>query len=95
MDGGHVAQAMLDAKQAGIDDAGKIDRVLMAEETLWVAAATAGFRAATEVSQPSAPMHDTVQQAQAFNQQRAQQLALQAQQRQLEGPGGIGGPVMS
>ncbi|WP_241752322.1 hypothetical protein [Xanthomonas translucens] len=47
------------------------------------------------MSQPSAPMHDTVQQAQAFTQQRAQQLALQAQQRQLEGPGGRGGPVMS
>ncbi|OAX65039.1 hypothetical protein A6R71_09315 [Xanthomonas translucens pv. arrhenatheri] len=86
---------MLNAKQAGIDDAGKIDRVLMAGDALWVAGATAGFRAATDVSQPSVPMQDTVQQAQAFNQQREQQVALEAQQRQQEGPGGRGGPVMS
>ncbi|WP_260654047.1 XVIPCD domain-containing protein, partial [Xanthomonas graminis] len=94
LDDGHVAQAMLNAKQAGIDDAGKIDRVLMAGDALWVAGATAGFRAATDVSQPSAPMQDTVQQAQALNQQREQQLAMEAQQRQQEGPGGRGGPVI-
>ncbi len=91
----HVAQAMLSAKQAGIADAGKIDRVLMAGDELWVAGATPGFRAATDVSQPSAPMQDTVQQTQALNQQREQQLAMEIQQRQQEGPGGRSAPVMS
>ncbi|CTP85906.1 hypothetical protein XTPLMG730_1283 [Xanthomonas translucens pv. phlei] len=38
----HVAQAMLHAKQAGIDDAGKIDRVLMAGDAMWVAGTTPG-----------------------------------------------------
>ncbi|WP_295861146.1 zeta toxin family protein [uncultured Xanthomonas sp.] len=90
----HVAQAVLGAKQAGIADAGKIDRVLMAGDNLWVAGTTPGFRAATDVAQPVAPMQDTVQQAQAFNQQREQQLALGAQQRQQEGPGGKNGPAM-
>ncbi|MCC4597237.1 hypothetical protein NRY95_06185 [Xanthomonas campestris pv. phormiicola] len=90
----HVAQAMLAAKQAGIDDAGKIDRVQMAGEKLWVSGPTPGFRAATDMSQPPAPMQDTLQQAQALNQQREQQLALEVQQRQQEGPGGRGVPVM-
>ncbi|WP_369943079.1 phospholipase effector Tle1 domain-containing protein [Xanthomonas medicagonis] len=79
----HVAQAMLDAKQAGITDAGKIDRVQMAGEKLWVSGTTPGFRVATDVSQPVAPMQETVQQTQAFNQQREQQLAME--QRQQEG----------
>ncbi|WP_244292442.1 hypothetical protein [Xanthomonas hyacinthi] len=90
----HVAQAMLAAKQAGIADADKIDRVLMAGDAMWVAGTTPGFRTSTDVAQPAAPMQDTVQQTQALNQQRAQQLALEAQQRQQEGPGGRGAPVM-
>ncbi|WP_409976710.1 hypothetical protein [Xanthomonas graminis] len=90
----HVAQAMLHAKQAGIDDAGKIDRVLMAGDTMWVAGTTPGFRTSMDVSQPAAPMQETVQQVQSLNQQREQQVALEAQQRQQEGPGGRGGPVM-
>jgi hypothetical protein len=90
----HVAQAMLGAKQAGIADAGKIDRVLMAGDSVWVAGVTPGFRASTDVSQPPAPIQDTVQQAQALNQQREQQVAMELQQRQQEGPGGRGAPVM-
>ncbi|WIH06984.1 hypothetical protein KHF85_16050 [Xanthomonas translucens pv. graminis] len=86
---------MLHAKQNGIDDAGKIERVFMAGDAMWVAGTTPGFRTSTDVSQQAMPMQDTVQQAQAFNQQCAQQLALEAQQRQQEGPGGRGGPVMS
>jgi len=90
----HVAQAMLAAKQAGIADAGKIDRVMMSGEALWVAGATPGFRASTDLAQQAAPVQETVQQAQALNQQREQQLAMEAQQRQQEGPGGRGAPVI-
>lgn len=90
----HVAQAMLGAKQAGIASADKIDRVQMAGDTLWVSGTTPGFRAATDVAQAAAPMHETVQQAQAFNQQRAQHLAMEAQQRLQDAPGGRGAPAI-
>ncbi|KAB7769878.1 hypothetical protein [Xanthomonas sp. LMG 12461] len=90
----HVAQAMLGAKQAGIAGADKIDRVQMAGDTLWVSGNTPGFRAATDVAQAAAPMHETVQQAQAFNQQRAQHLAMEAQQRLQDAPGGRGAPAI-
>lgn len=90
----HVAQAMLGAKQAGIAGADKIDRVQMAGDTLWVSGTTPGFRAATDVAQAAAPMHETVQQAQAFNQQRAQHLAMEAQQRLQDAPGGRGAPAI-
>ncbi len=73
---------MLGAKQAGIADAARIDKVQMAGDTLWVSAATPGFRAATDVAQPAAPLQETAQQTQAFNQQREQQLALEAQRQQ-------------
>ncbi|QNH20248.1 hypothetical protein HEP73_01147 [Xanthomonas sp. GW] len=90
----HVAQAMLAAKQVGIADAGKIDRVVMSGDALWVAGTTPGFRASTDLAQQAAPMQETVQQTQALNQQREQQLALETQQRHQEGPGGRGAPVM-
>jgi hypothetical protein len=86
IDDAHVAQAMLGAKQAGIADADKIGRVQMAGDKLWVSGTTPGFRAATDVSQAGAPMQETVQQAQAFNQQREQHLAMDAQRLQ-EAPG--------
>ncbi|EKU26348.1 hypothetical protein [Xanthomonas graminis] len=85
---------MLAAKQAGIADAGKIDRVLMAGDAMWVAGTTPGMRTSMDVSQQAAPMQETVQQVQSLNQQREQQVALEAQQRQQEGPGGRGGPIM-
>ncbi|WP_051064757.1 hypothetical protein [Xanthomonas sp. SHU 166] len=94
IDDAHVAQAMLGAKRAGIADADKIDRVQMAGDTLWVSGTTPGFRAATDVAQAAAPMHETVQQAQAFNQQRAQHLAMEAQQRLQDAPGGRGAPAI-
>ncbi|UYK76133.1 DUF2974 domain-containing protein [Xanthomonas sacchari] len=94
IDDAHVAQAMLGAKQAGIAGADKIDRVQMAGDTLWVSGTTPGFRAATDVAQAAAPMHETVQQAQAFNQQRAQHLAMEAQQRLQDAPGGRGAPAI-
>jgi len=90
----HVAQAMLGAKQAGIADAGRIDRVLMTGDSVWVAGTTPGFRAFVDVAQPAAPLQATAQQAQAFNQQREQQLAMETQQRQQEGPGGRAAPAM-
>ncbi|WP_019300204.1 hypothetical protein [Xanthomonas oryzae] len=40
----HVAQAMRDAERNGITDAGKIDRVAMVGDTMWVAGTTPGFR---------------------------------------------------
>ncbi|MCI2244769.1 MULTISPECIES: hypothetical protein [Xanthomonas] len=87
IDDAHVAQAMLGAKQAGIVGADKIDRVQMAGDTLWVSGTTPGFRAATDVAQAAAPMHETVQRAQAFNQQREQHVAMEAQQRQQDAHG--------
>ncbi|MFC6840996.1 XVIPCD domain-containing protein [Xanthomonas theicola] len=71
----HIAQAMLNAKREGVAEAGKIDRVQMAGEKVWVSGTTPGLRAATDVSQQAAPMHDTVQQAQALDQQRERQVA--------------------
>ncbi|CTP86469.1 hypothetical protein XTPLMG728_1231 [Xanthomonas translucens pv. poae] len=59
-----------------------------------MAGTTPGFRASTDLTQPAAPVQETVQQAQTLNQQREQQVALEAQQRQQEGPGGRGAPVM-
>ncbi|WP_246432329.1 hypothetical protein [Xanthomonas theicola] len=47
----------------------------MAGEKVWVSGTTPGLRAATDVSQQAAPMHDTVQQAQALDQQRERQVA--------------------
>lgn len=94
IDDAHVAQAMLGAKQAGIAGADKIGRVQMAGDTLWVSGTTPGFRAATDVAQAAAPMHETVQQTQAFNQQRERHLAMEAQQRSQEAPGGRGAPVL-
>ncbi|KAB7774897.1 hypothetical protein [Xanthomonas sp. LMG 12460] len=94
IDDAHVAQAMLGAKQAGIAGADKIDRVQMAGDTLWVSGTTPGFRAATDVAQAPSPMHETVQQTQAFNQQRAQHLAMEAQQRLQDAPGGRGAPAI-
>ncbi|WP_254842815.1 hypothetical protein [Xanthomonas graminis] len=52
------------------------------------------MRTSMDVSQQAAPMQETVQQVQSLNQQREQQVALEAQQRQQEGPGGRGGPIM-
>ncbi|WP_369940104.1 lipase family protein [Xanthomonas medicagonis] len=92
IDDAHVAQAMLGAKQAGIADADKIDRVQMAGDKLWVSGTTPGFRAATDVSQAGAPMQETVQQAQAFNQQREQRLAMDAQR--LQETQGRGAPAL-
>ncbi|WP_267123526.1 lipase family protein [Xanthomonas sacchari] len=94
IDDAHVAQAMLGAKRAGIADADKIDRVQIAGNTLWVSGTTPGFRAATDVAQAPSPMHETVQQTQAFNQQRAQHLAMEAQQRLQDAPGGRGAPAI-
>ncbi|MET7142406.1 hypothetical protein M3S04_11725 [Xanthomonas sp. PPL139] len=87
IDDAHVAQAMLGAKQAGIVGVDKIDRVQMAGATLWVSGTTPGFRAATDVAQAAAPMRETVQRAQAFNQQREQHVAMEAQQRQQDAHG--------
>ncbi|MFL8003364.1 hypothetical protein [Xanthomonas vasicola] len=39
-------------------------------------------------------MHATLQQAQALNQQREQQVAMDAQQRQQDGAGARGAPAM-
>ncbi|MBB5941451.1 hypothetical protein [Xanthomonas sp. 3307] len=94
IDDAHVAQAMLGAKQAGIAGADKIDRVQVAGDKLWVSGTTPGFRAATDVAQAAAPMHETVQQTQAFNQQREQHLAMEAQQRLQDAPGGRGAPAL-
>ena len=76
----HVAHAMLLAKKDGITDVSMIDKSLMAGDKLWVAGTTPGFRAAADVSAPAPSMQETLQQTQIFNQNREQQLALEAAQ---------------
>ncbi len=78
---GHVAHAMLLAKKDGITDASMIDKALMAGDKLWVAGTTPGFRAAVDVSAPAPSMQETLLQTQNLNQQREQQLALEAAQQ--------------
>ncbi|AAW76895.1 conserved hypothetical protein [Xanthomonas oryzae pv. oryzae KACC 10331] len=87
---------MRDVKRNGITDAGKIDRVAMVGDTMWVAGTTPGLRAATDISQQPAPVHDTLQRAQALNQQREKHVAMDAQQRQQDqdGAGARGASAM-
>ena len=77
----HVAHAMLLAKKDGITDAGMIDKSLMVGDKLWVAGITPGFRAAVDVSAPAPSIQETLLQTQNLNQQREQQLALEAAQQ--------------
>lgn len=83
----HVAQATLAAKRDGIRDAGNIQQVAMVGDKLWIEGTTPGYRVAVDVSQQAPSLQEIAQQSQAFNQQREQQLAQEAQQRTQSEPG--------
>lgn len=83
-----VAHAMLQAKRDGMTGAPSIERVVMVGDTLWIAGTTPGFRAAVDLSAPPPDLSDTLQNNQAFNQQR--QLTLDATQREPQQAQGRG-----
>ncbi len=85
-----VAHAMLQAKKDGIADADKIERVAMVGDKLWIAGTTPGFRVAMDVSSPPPDLPDTLQRNQDLNQQREQQLAMEAAQREQQQAQGRG-----
>jgi hypothetical protein len=75
-----VAKAMLQAKKDDVLSADKIDTVAMAGDSITVRGQTAVKRSVTDVSEPAAPMADTVKQTESFNQQLAIDLRLQQEQ---------------
>jgi hypothetical protein len=75
-----VAKAMLQAKRDDVLTADKIDTVAMAGDSIMVRGQTAVKRSMTDVSEPAAPMADTVKQTESFNQQLAIDLRLQQEQ---------------
>ncbi|HDS1138125.1 TPA: peptidoglycan-binding protein [Stenotrophomonas maltophilia] len=82
----HVMQAVLESKRNGIDDAARVDRVMMAGDRLWVAGLIPGERASVDTAQPARSMDDTVNDLSADNRQREQQLAIDSRQHENRGP---------
>lgn len=82
-----VASAMLASKRAGIDSADKVGLVAMAGERLCVGGTTPGFHVVVDTTKPAAQLQDTVQQAQALDQQRLAQNQGQAAQSMQNSPG--------
>ncbi|MBT2748387.1 MULTISPECIES: peptidoglycan-binding domain-containing protein [unclassified Lysobacter] len=81
-----VAAAMLSAKRDKIHDADSIAQVGVANGKLWVGSTTPGFYGAASLSEPPPAMQDTLRETQAVNQQREQQLAQEASQRNPDDP---------
>ncbi|MGO1002021.1 peptidoglycan-binding domain-containing protein [Lysobacter sp. CA196] len=81
-----VAQAMLQAKQNGIPDAGRIGRIGVVDGTLWIAGVVPGFHAGVSTSEPAPPMQGTLRANQSFNQERDQQHAQNLAQHSQEDP---------
>lgn len=81
-----VAATMLAAKQNEIHDAGSIKLVAAANGKLWVEAHTPGFHTGVSLSEPPPAMQHTLRETQAVNQQREQQLAQEASQRNPDDP---------
>jgi hypothetical protein len=75
-----VAKAMLETKQGFVSNAGAIDKVEMKGELLLVQGKTFGSRSATDVSEATPAMTETVKQTESFNQQLAIDLRLQQEQ---------------
>lgn len=82
----HVMQAVLESKRNGIDDAARVDRVMMAGDRLWVAGLIPGERASVDTAQPARSMDDTVNDLSTDNRQREQQIALDSRQHENRGP---------
>jgi outer membrane lipoprotein SlyB len=81
-----VMRALLDAKQANMADANKIDKVMMAGDQICIAGTVPGFRSMTDSRQAAPPLQETIGQVQANNQQREQQVAME--QQRPDGPAG-------
>ncbi|MGO1073867.1 peptidoglycan-binding protein [Lysobacter sp. CA199] len=86
-----VAAAMLSAKRDKIHDAESIAQVGVAHGKLWVGSTIPGFYGTASLSEPPPAMQETLREAQTFNQQREQQLAQEASQRNPDDPS-RGGP---
>lgn len=82
----HVMQAVLESKRNGIDDAGRVDRVMMAGDRLWVAGLIPGERASVDTAQPARSMEETVNDLAGDNRQREHQLTLESRQHENRGP---------
>lgn|GEM_PF-2330188 len=81
-----VAALMLAAKRNGIPDAESIGPIGSANGKLWLGKDVPGFHTGVSLGEPSPTLHDTVRETQAFNQQRDQQLAQDAAQRNPDDP---------
>lgn len=82
----HVMQAVLESKRNGIDDAARVDRVMMAGDRLWVAGLIPGERASVDTAQPARSMEETVNDLAGDNRQRERQLTLESRQHENRGP---------
>ncbi len=82
----HVMQAVLESKRNGIDDAARVDRVMMAGDRLWVAGLIPGERASVDTAQPARWMEESVNDLAGDNRQREHQLALESRQHENRGP---------
>lgn len=82
----HVMQAVLESKRNGIDDAARVDRVMMAGDRLWVAGLIPGERASVDTAQPARSMEQTVNDLAGDNRQREHQLAVDSRQHESRGP---------
>ena len=88
-----IAQATLAARKSHINKADDIASAGICNDRLYVQGSQLGqFLATVDLSQPAPPLHTSVQQALAMDQQQIQQQQL-AQQRQLNQPGSRG-PVV-
>lgn len=94
IDDGVVLNAMLEVKRDGTAmDAGQIGMVAVVGDKLWVAGTIPGFRTAVDVTAPVPEVPDLLQQNQALNLQREQQLAIEAMQREQSQAQSRGIPV--
>ena len=79
-----VAKAMLEAKRNGIPDLERVGQVGVVDGKLWVGSVTPGFQAVVSANGPAPSMQETLKETQLVNQQRDQQLAMEATQRQQD-----------
>ncbi len=81
----HLALATLLANRDGITDESKLRTAAISGDTLWIVGNTPGYRERVNLSEPAPPLQDTIQQTQAFNAQREQQLAQELDQQRTQG----------
>ena len=82
----YVLQAVLESKRNGIQNAERVDRVMVAGDRLWVAGLIPGERASVDTAQPARSIHDTARELSNDNQQREQQWAMDTRQHENRGP---------